>query len=689
MKEVFFTKIFQHMMKQKLRLILENPKLQNFFTHISLDIPEIKSQIPFLPIRCFRDFHLFHDKNSGNHVTFLSSGSTHSTCARHTFSQRRLKTYAQKSCEGFEEFLQSHNFSKKTPLISLIPPREVWPTSSLAAMISFFKNAGFWVEYCDIEQNPHNLLTLLHRDALQEEVVIFGTTFHHLMFTRYLFQKNIQKIYSGKKLALIHTGGTKGKTQSFSVEKIRNLFIEIYKDTKNFLFLSEYGMCELASQAWSVEKEHNGTFRCQKTLIPFAIDLKTQKILPQGDYGFLGFLDALNLESWPALITEDLGCLLNQKERIFKLKGRAPNATLKGCSLNLKEDFLFLDFYQRQEESSIKILTPKTPQPIKNSKDIHTFMEGLNPKIWTPENCANLRKLLLSWNDIQIKNPEKLKNKNLLIVSSANIPVAWLYPAKMASCMGARSVHIKLPSLREDDPFAEKVREKIEDLARHLALNLKPTNLILEKSNLIQKDFTNFHAMIVFGTDTTIKSFQKKLQGTQTKLIGQGHIQNSLTVTPQHSTEEIAELCSMWLGRGCLTPICLFLSERNEIQKWIRAFHLVFEQKFLNQLQQENAESLFLHDTQVAHTRAVIKNLARDPKEIILSGKATHVINLTLLNAKDILRSDLDFSFGGGGFIFILKEDLIPQFPQLSREKIVPALRDPHGGKTWEEWLDF
>lgn len=133
------------------------------------------------------------------------------------------------------------------------------------------------------------------------------------------------------------------------------------------------------------------------------------------------------------------------------------------------------------------------------------------------------------------------------------------------------------------------------------------------------------------------------------------------------------------------------MSGRNKEQAhdWIKEFQLLLEENFVARFKEEGLDDRFIHATQILYTTAIVKNLGLDPKNTIHSGKIAHVINLIDLEADVLLRSRLDFSFGGCGYVYVLNESVRPKFPQLSSEKIVPTLQDKHGGKTWEEWFDF
>lgn len=691
MKEFLTAKILNSMTNQKQSLILTNPNLRNFFTDIYLPFANINNSIPFLPIRCFRDFNINTEPETETDTIFYSSGSTNNNLAKHIFTKKRLTLYSKHSCDGFTNFLNLHKFKINVPIISLIPKKDIWQNSSLAAMIAMFKYNGFNIHYFDVENNIEKMQSFFSTDLLQDDVIVFGTTFHHLLVTEFVFKNKIEFLFSGKKLAIIDTGGTKGKTQSFTLNETIQIFKTAYGNPKEFLFLSEYGMCELGSQAWSINKIHDGTFICNETLTPIVINLRKTTALHEGEDGFLAFFDSINTTSWPTIITEDIGCIINQNEKIFQLKGRSPDASLKGCSLNVKESFFFLNISTPNMKQISQKNNEIKPKEFKSNKDIYEFINTLNPSLWTPHCWADLNYSLNSWNEIEVKNPDQLKNKNILIISSANIPITWLYPTRVAALLNAKTVHIKLPSLRIDDPITLKIRDKIEDLVEKMKPYFYPTEIILEKSRALSKEYENFDAIIVFGTDSTITTFQKLLSNKKTHIIPQGDVKNSLKINFHNSTDDIAKFCSLWLGRGCLTPICLFMPKKshNETIEWIKNFQIILETNFSERYKEEGIISPFLHETQLLYTKAIIKNLGLELKETIFSGNLTHVINLTKLDANEILQSKLDFSFGGSGFVFVLDESTKTSFPELSCEKVVPDLQDKHFGKTWEEWFNF
>ena len=81
--------------------------------------------------------------------------------------------------QSFCRFLTFHNLKHDIPIISLIPPKNIWSKSSLAAMIDMFKQGGFSVTYCDVESDCSHLIEILKQENFIDNILVFGTTFHH------------------------------------------------------------------------------------------------------------------------------------------------------------------------------------------------------------------------------------------------------------------------------------------------------------------------------------------------------------------------------------------------------------------------------------------------------------------------------------------------------------------------------
>ena len=95
---------------------------------------------------------------------------------------------------------------------------------------------------------------------------------------------------------------------------------------------SEYGMCELLSQAYT---------RGGQVYIPppwmrvdvFDTDGLEQPV-PYGEVGVLGIVDLANVHTVSAILTEDLG---RRHEKGFEVLGRLPHSEMRGCNFLLSD----------------------------------------------------------------------------------------------------------------------------------------------------------------------------------------------------------------------------------------------------------------------------------------------------------------------------------------------------------------
>jgi hypothetical protein len=96
---------------------------------------------------------------------------------------------------------------------------------------------------------------------------------------------------------------------------------------------SEYGMCELVSQAWAVP---GGGFMPPPWLRVRVVDPEDPaRALPDGEVGQLALCDLGGVWSCPFLLTEDQAILEGDR---FRVLGRLPRASLRGCNF-LMESF--------------------------------------------------------------------------------------------------------------------------------------------------------------------------------------------------------------------------------------------------------------------------------------------------------------------------------------------------------------
>jgi len=693
---------------------LESICARTLFVHPELlpwirKIPISKNEhLPFLPIRCFRlaNVSRFAEPEQGHHgdwkKEFLSSGSTNSLRARHRMADQGLAAYRASTCEGLVAVEKYFGIPATTPILSLVPSHEVWPDSSLAAMLSFWREAGFAVHFIDLEQGAGDLesqMSELQTSANRfQEFILFGTSLHHLQIAQW--QKNVrngQPFIDAKRVWCFDTGGTKGRTQSISQDTLHSSMRSWFKEGCRVSLLSEYGMCELSSQAYSLDEPHLQTFRCAPNLKVLAVSPELDRVLPCGEKGFLGFIDFANVDSWPCLISEDLGTTLETENDIFNLEGRAPDATIKGCSLNVRETYRF-DINTTTESTDQASLPNNTTLERKFFSADH-FLSSVLKNEWTNSALADLEGCFKNWStpnkDAKFSSAVSLKGETIAIVASANIPITWLFPVTHAWLMQAESIILYLPSIRQDDPISAIVRRQIKSLVDTFNLLTRNEFISIRNERLIEDpSYREAHRLLVFGTDATIKTIAVELfrRKSKTKLIGLGHFQNSFQVENETSSSFVAKICAQWMGRGCLTPLELELPTA-----WSSALCADFCKDIFRELRVNLSQRAFenksigvssLHQFAHQHNLTEVRALASQSElglSIWQDSKAgVVVVDLTLTEQIPNKFLQKTREFAGCGWINIVHGR---QAPLLPLENPAPGLWEKHQGYYWRDWF--
>jgi hypothetical protein len=681
-------------------LVSRNPALKDYF--VSIPFLNGSEEIPFLPIRCFRQFDIFSGElpKSGalsDVFSFLSSGSTNDVRGKHYFSEAGLQFYAQSSVEGFQRFLERFSFDPRVPVLSLVPPTSIWPRSSLAAMIEMFQKAGFSIQYVDVEHTLNDLKSALSR--VGGEAIVFGTSFHHVWVQRLAKKAGIRNLFQGNRLGIIDTGGTKGRTESYSQEEIRGFVEDVYGTGGEVLFLSEYGMCELASQAWSLQSPHNNRFVCNATLIPFAVDATLTRLCKCGEMGFLAFGDAVNSCSYPFLITEDIGAVWesgfeeNSERCVFSIDGRAPDASLKGCSLNVRDASVVVS---PESHAGVESIFSKAAfffrrnEPRAFTGDVFKRVcEHLPSNIWTSRSLIDLQKTLAGWNGIPSSSFAVCRNRGrgkvAHVVASANIPITWVLPAAAAAWLGFREFHINMPTLRNNDPYSTIVIERIRSLVEVLSEEFAPMTLRLHTRRMAHPDEFGADVVIVFGSEATCQTFSEMQRFARAKILTFGDVWNSYEcLCEQISARDVIEKCVAWRGRGCLTPIVLFWQERLEERK---QFSLELARGMSRALKGENdiQNEEFLHMADMCEVRGRMKEQGLSPDRCISHEEGAWVVDLV-----DAPRPwEFPLKSGGCGLVYLIdaQKKKSAKLEWLGAYDCSPGIHDEHMGKTWFDWL--
>ncbi len=322
------------------------------------------TEIPAVPTAAFKALRLAAPGVAAEAV-FRTSGTTRGPELRGEHHVPDLGLYRASLRATFEAFLLPDGVRPR--ILSLMPPRDVLPDSSLAFMITdvleTFGGPGS-AAYADAAGVEFDALEAAldgeggpapsreEGGAVQDAgvkggtgegpVLLLGTTSAYIHWLDRLAQGG-RRLDLPEGSRLMDTGGYKGAGRRVSPVEMRRA----YRDRLALpahACVNEYGMTELLSQYYDRSLrdavlgsgESGGRLdeairkRGPPWLRSVAVSPETLAPLPPGETGLLRHVDLANAGSVLAVQTEDLGRV---DESGIVLEGRVPGATPRGCSL--------------------------------------------------------------------------------------------------------------------------------------------------------------------------------------------------------------------------------------------------------------------------------------------------------------------------------------------------------------------
>lgn len=514
-----------------------------------------------LPIETLKDegsywCQFVREKSESNLKAFRSSGTTSSERSISPFSDVGLALYQKASVQAFWAVLQ-YFFPdpQATPGISLIPPPDVWPESSLAQMVAWIGEEG---ELC--YHNPDEDLP-----SPPGPVWLFATAFHLVQFAD-----------SGRRCplpegsVLIETGGTKGRSRSLSREELFEL-IETTFTVKPNRIISEYGMCELSSQAYDfIDLPDKETVPLAKRSYRFPswVDIKIADGLGRissSGFGTLIVDDPLRCDlPWP-LRTEDMVTLLGKGR--FQLHGRVPSASLKGCSL-LAEEWKGAPHRKPENAQPLVLRRPPEPTELRDRSRLvsECVRQILNSDAHDKLLCEFTRSARLGfslrddlkrsaprtpedWLNAALAAVDKTTPDRWFIIPPSTHPIAALAPLALASILDLK-LTIRCSSGTRVLEFWKKQFESFSQI------ELWPGTYRLGDSPA-----PNVDALLVFGSDETIAEM-KEISPWPVKGFG-NHVTASVVAFQEFGSSEIQNLiCKDAFSlnqQGCMSSRLLIL----------------------------------------------------------------------------------------------------------------------------------
>ncbi len=307
---------FEKLALQTFRFQYENVAVyRKYADMVQRNNPKSLTEIPFLPIDFFK-YHEIRSKKRSVEVVFKSSGTTQQVRSVHQLEDKSL--YEKSFEQAYRQFVGN---PEEQIIIALLPNYVEQQFSGLVYMVKHLiqKTQN---ELSDFYLYDTHKIQEVYRQALEQnkQIVLFGVTYALLD----LAEDDVQL----PKIKVIETGGMKGRRKEMSKTELHEILKNKLQVSTIF---SEYGMCELLSQAYS-EGTHFETPNWLKILIrdkndPFSY-------IENGKTGGVNVIDLANIYSCSFIQTQDLGRKTNTT---FEILGRMDNTELRGCNLMIGE----------------------------------------------------------------------------------------------------------------------------------------------------------------------------------------------------------------------------------------------------------------------------------------------------------------------------------------------------------------
>jgi phenylacetate-coenzyme A ligase PaaK-like adenylate-forming protein len=272
--------------------------------------------IPFLPIRFFKDFDVVSGDLAAFQGYYSSSGTTGAIASKHYFWSEEF--YLNHALNLFEN---EYGSIKDYHLLALLPSYLERKGSSLVRMSEYFiqktgsEFSGFYL------YNHEDLIRTLGILQKQEKkIILLGVTFALLDLA-----DGPLTMPTMDNLIVMETGGMKGKRREMIREEIHAVLKRAFK-VKDIH--SEYGMTELMSQAYS---KSEGRYNIPLTMRVMVRDVNDPLSYSSRNLGGINIVDLANFHSCAFIETQDLGKIDNQNK--LEVLGRFDNSEVRGCNL--------------------------------------------------------------------------------------------------------------------------------------------------------------------------------------------------------------------------------------------------------------------------------------------------------------------------------------------------------------------
>ena len=279
--------------------------------------------IPFLPVEAFRD----HNVTTGEfapEIIYRSSGTTNSG-KRSEHRVRTVDWYNEVSSRIYSSLVCPVN---DLTLFALLPGYIERKNASLVEMSRSFMKASNQPERFYLNNTEALIDDLTHSISKGDEITIIGVTHALLNLLESDNASNLPHAVLEAQLTIVETGGMKGHGR----EPIRSeVHSRIRKVLPNSKIISEYGMTELLSQAYSLDGRYFIPPSWMRVVVRDPSD--PGSILKPGRTGRLQIVDLANIDSCAFISTSDLGSIKSEDSHEFEVIGRFDHSEVRGCNL--------------------------------------------------------------------------------------------------------------------------------------------------------------------------------------------------------------------------------------------------------------------------------------------------------------------------------------------------------------------
>lgn len=287
---------------------------------VDVDLVDHYLKIPFLPIEIFkyREVVTKGTKSFGSQsITFTSSGTTGMQRSYNHISD--IDVYRESFRRAFQLF---YGDISDYCILALLPSYLERQGSSLIYMVEDMIERSKHPKSSFYLYDHDNLYkTILQLENSNQKVLLLGVTFALLDFVKE-YQLQLHNTI------VMETGGMKGRGQELIKEELHCILKRGFGVNS---IHSEYGMCELLSQAYSCG---DGIFRTPPWMRVISRDADNPlKIKPHSLRGGLNVIDLANINSCAFIATQDL--VNSYPDNSFEILGRFDNSDTRGCSLLL------------------------------------------------------------------------------------------------------------------------------------------------------------------------------------------------------------------------------------------------------------------------------------------------------------------------------------------------------------------